>query len=123
MSYRQGPRHLSISNKPEVASKQTAENSRDSRDAFDGKVSGYLRKVERYAALGATTTKIALAPTSSIRPQAIVLVHAQMTFDPGSDIGAVGRLNFYQTATDLGVYEPSGLVANELYDLTFLVLE
>ena len=116
-------RHLSISPDAAVAATQNAENARDGRATLEGKVSGHLRTLNRYSAIGATTAKIPLAATSSVRPKAVVLVNAQLSDDPGSDIGVTGRPNFYHDSFGLGVYEPSGLVANTPYDLTFLILE
>lgn len=115
-------RHTSISLDPKVAATQNAENARDVNQSLAGKVSGYLQSVTRYAAIGATTARIPLV-SKGRRPAAVMLAQAQRSNDPGSDLGALGRCNFYQSALELGVYEPSGLVADTLYDLTFLILE
>jgi hypothetical protein len=115
-------RYSSISQDPAAAAQQGGANARDANLAFDEKVSGRLVKVERYAAWGDTTKKIYLRPGAR-RPEAVLLVRAYATFDPGTDITVTSRPNFYHDAIGIGVYEPSGLVADTQYNLTFLLLE
>lgn len=101
------------------------ENARVTNQALAERVVGHYVVIDRYAATGATTTKINLAyqgaPGSS--PVAVLLIRAYETNDPGKDLSVATRLNFVREATTLRVFEPSGLSANTLYQLTFLVLE
>lgn len=109
---------------PELHSlaEQCGENARDANAALAARVTGSIKTVAQYRAVGATTTKIPLsAPT--LPPSAVVLVRAALTSDRGADVPAAARLNFYFEGGSLGVFEPGGLVAASLYDLTFLILE
>jgi hypothetical protein len=108
---------------PEALARKASENARDSSDVSLSKISGYFAEVPRYAAIGSTTARIVLEQQGTIRPRAVILVHARATSDPGGDLGAIGRLNFYHDSKGVGVYEPDGLVADTKYDLTFLILE
>lgn len=116
-------RHSSILGKGKAAAQQNAENARDANIALAERVKGYLITVPGYAATGVTTNRIYLQSAPGKRVKGVVLANARATFDKGSDVGAVGRPNFYHDDRGIGVYEPSGLTANTQYDLTFLVLE
>lgn len=97
------------------------ENFSDVQAALGERVTGRLVTISPYVATGATTTRIFLGRQRA--PRAVLLVRAFASKDPGSDLAVSPRLNFQQTTEGLGVYEPSGLVANTSYDLTFLVME
>lgn len=116
-------RHVSITPGKQATAQQAAENARDANIALAERVRGYLVTVLGYAATGATTNRIYLTSTPGRRVKGVLLANARATFDKGSDLGAVGRPNFYHDDKGIGVYEPSGLTANTQYDLTFLVLE
>jgi hypothetical protein len=117
-------RHVSFSEDPLQAAKQAAENARDANVLFPRKLDGYLVRIPRYAARATTGAKIQFEQAlGTKRPSAVVLVRVCETNDPGGDLAAVGRPNFYHDAKGIGVYEPSGLTADTKYDLTFLVLE
>ena len=115
-------RHQSISDDPQESARQNGENARDVNQILLGKISGRTALVRRYAAIGSTTAQITLVPGDA-RPTAVMLARASLSNSPGDDIGAVGRCNFYHDASGVGVYEPSGLTANTMYDLLFLILE
>jgi hypothetical protein len=92
--------------------------------ALSERVVGQRLTVPRYAATGATTTKMTLGITSppGSTPWAVILVRAQEASDPGKDLSVSTRLNFGREGQTLYVYEPSGLSANTMYDLGFLVI-
>jgi len=115
-------RHVSISKDPDTAAHQNGENARDTNQILLSKLNGRIALVRRYAAKGSTAAKINLVQTGE-RPIAVMLARASLSNSPGDDIAAVGRSNFYHDSLGLGVYEPSGLAANTLYDLLFLILE
>lgn len=106
---------------PEMA-KRLGEMVRDLNLALKRRIPGYTKVVQRYAATGSTATKIPL--TASDRPPVMVLLgRAVKVIDPSAVVAAVSTPNFYFENSAIGVFEPSGLVANTLYDLTFLVIE
>lgn len=107
---------------PAVLAEQCGENARDANAALDARVRGYLKPVLQYRATGATTTQIPLTAASA-PPAGVLLVRAALTSDRGADVPASSRLNFYFEKNAIGVFEPGGLVADSLYDLTFLILE
>lgn len=116
-------RHVSFGQEPAVIAQQAGENARDAFRALDERVAGNLRVIARYAAVGATTARIFLPQTTTVRPRAVVLARAYATNDPGTGLVLTPVLNFYHDSRGIGVYEPSGLVANTMYNLTFLILE
>ncbi len=116
------PRYTQFSERWEDARPQLAENVRDTHQALEERVTGRLVTIRRYPASGATTNKIPLGAMSPA-PAAVLLVRAYASDNAGADLGATARLNFYLDASGVGVFEPSGLTASVLYDLTFLVLE
>jgi len=78
--------------------------------------------LERYAAVGSTAAKIPIA--ASKLPTAVLLVDARPYFDMGASLTLTPNFSFVwdsgsQTAQ---VYEPSGLTANTVYQLTYLVI-
>lgn len=102
--------------------KRLGEFARDANFALQGRVLGYTKRVERYAATGSTATKIPL--TSSTRPPAMVILgRVEKVDDPAAVVAATSSANFYFAQNAIGVYEPAGLTANTYYNLTFLVVE
>lgn len=95
--------------------------------ALGERVVGHRATVTRYAATGATTSKITIGSVSppGSTPWAVMLVRVHETSDPGKDLPVTGRLNFAWDGASktLYVYEPQGLTTNTLYDMSFLVLE
>lgn len=93
--------------------------------ALDERLVGHRISVTRYAATGATNTRMPLGSVSppGSAPWAVLLVRARETNSPGADLPVSTRTNFTQSADTLYIYEPQGLVENTFYDLEFLVLE
>lgn len=93
--------------------------------ALGERLTAHRQSVERYAATGATTTKIPLGSRSpkGSTPWAVILVRARETSDPAKDLSVTPRLNYAQEGDTLFVYEPAGLSTNTFYDLDFVVLE
>lgn len=93
--------------------------------ALNERVVGHRISVARYAATGATTTKMTLGSVSppGSTPWAVILVRVFESNNPGMDLPVITRLNFSQTGDTLYIFEPQGLVQNTFYDLDFLVLE
>ncbi len=115
-------RHLSLALDWLSARTQIGEDLRDIDEALGARVTGRLITIAGYVATGATTARIPLgANTKSGR--AAVLVRATLSRDVTADIAVSSRLNFVQSAAGLSIYEPSGLLANTPYDLTFLVMD
>lgn len=108
---------------PEGLSAQLSENALDTNQALRERIVGRRVAVSAYSATGATTTAVTLRAQGIVQPFAVMLVRAYPTSDPGADVAITGRVNFRQQGETLFVFEPAGLVANTLYDLTFLVLE
>lgn len=103
---------------------QLQSNAAATTTALSECVVGRVARVSGYAGTGSTTTKINLPARAGYTAYAVMLVRAYLSSDPGTDIAITARLNFAQpNGTTLAVYEPSGLVSNQLYDLTFLVFE
>ncbi len=100
-------------------------NFQAANTALNERVVGHRITVTRYAATGATTTKMTLGSVSppGSTPWAVILVRARETANPGSDLTVFTRTNFTQSGDILNIYEPQGLVQNTFYDLDFLVLE
>jgi hypothetical protein len=96
--------------------------------ALGERLVGQRLSVNGYAATGSTTTKVTLgtiSPPGSV-PWAVLLVRAQESRNPASDLPVTTRVNFSTSGTadnlTVYVYEPTGLVANTQYDLSFLVI-
>jgi hypothetical protein len=111
-----------FSRDPAALAEQCGENARDTNEALDRKVTGYLKTVARYSATGDTETRLAIA-VGSRPPFAIILARANETLNPSAPVACTPTLNFYFVRGEYGVFEPDGLTADTLYDLTFLVLE
>lgn len=115
---------LTVSNNGDELRTQLQANMTAINDALSIRLIARVVPVERYSATGATTTKIKLPTRRYFTAYAVLLVKASLTGDPGADLAVTGRPNFTQPdGSTLLVCEPSGLTANNLYDLTFLVLE
>lgn len=117
-----GPRHTTLSPDPETLAAQASENARDTNEALGRKVSGYVKAVGAYSAVGATTATIPIVAATQ-PPQAVLLVRAAAHYSPSVAISVTASLDWYYVNGQIGVYEPSGLTANTSYDLTFLILE
>ena len=115
-------RHTQLANDWKDARTQLHEDLRDVDQALSERVIGRMVTIAAYTATGATTTRIQLGRGTD-RAVAAILVRVALTHDAAADVSVSPRLNFYETADGLGVYEPSGLTAYTQYDLTFLVLE
>lgn len=103
---------------------QLQQNANATVDALNERVVARVAQVTRYAATGATTTKIPVPARNGYTAYAVMLVKVSATNDPGTDIPATGRLNFTQpNASTLNVFEPADLTSNVLYDLTYLIFE
>jgi hypothetical protein len=113
-------RHVSISPDPKAASQQLGENARDANRALVFAISGYYREVRGYGAVGTSDARISIPGGNAT---AVLCVRVHESGDPGGNVQVPAALNFGVTHGALSVCEPSGLVANTLYDLTFLVLE
>jgi hypothetical protein len=118
-----GPRHTTIDSKPDAAALQNGENARDTRLALAGRVAGYFASVERYTATGSAATKMRIG--AGDRPRAIIPVRVAPVYDEAGSLAVSGNGNFVwdSTTQSIDVYEPSGLTANVVYTLDFLVLE
>lgn len=115
-------RYTSFPRAIEALAETLGEMVRDLNLALRRRVLGYTKTVERYSATGSTATQIPL--TASDRPpEGVVLIRAVQVDNAGVPIAAVPVLNFYFADGAIGVFEPSGLTANTVYNLTFLVVE
>lgn len=99
----------------------SAENARDANAALAERLVSFVATIE-YAARGSTTEHIPVQCAS--RPSGVLLLNAYLKSSPGDDLGSVGRCNFvWDAATSSArVFEPSGLTANSVYVLSFLVV-
>lgn len=115
-------RYLTLDALWTTARTQLSETLRDVEAALDKRVASRLVTIAGYLATGATTTRLPLgADTKTAR--AALLVRASLSREPSTDVAVTPRLNFVMDPGGLQVFEPAGLVANQAYDLTFLVLE
>jgi hypothetical protein len=95
---------------------------RDVRDALGEKLEARTVVVESYTAVGSTSAKI---PIQANRfPVAVPLIDARSFFDQGGPLTLTPNFAFvWDSRTKTAqVYEPSGLVANTVYRLTYLVI-
>jgi hypothetical protein len=116
-------RHVSVSEDPKVAAEQNAENARDANTAIALKINGYYVDVRHYAARGVTTSTIPLLAKYDRKPRAVLLVNGYPTYDPSLSLNASTFRCFSYANGSINVFEPSGLTADTMYNLTFLVLE
>lgn len=113
-------RHTSISADSNAAAQQLGENARDANRALTFGLSGYYAEVRGYAAIGSSDARISLSGSTA---KAVLCVLARETHNPVANVQLPAALNFAVIGGSLSVFEPAGLTTNELYDLTFLVLE
>jgi len=99
-----------------------SEEMRDVLDALAEKLGARIVVVQPYTAVGTTTARISLSADKL--PLAVALVGARLYFDLSSPITVTPTLNFVWDAGSktAQVYEPSGLVSNTVYQLTYLVI-
>jgi hypothetical protein len=118
-----GPRHTAIRADGAVSARQNAENARDLRDAFAAVPQQWTAVVEQYTAVGATSAKIPILATRL--PAGVQLIRAAKYYEQGEPLPLTPNFNFVwdSTTNTLGVFEPSGLTADTVYTLTFLVTE
>ena len=118
-----GPRHVSISRDPIVAADQNSENARDTLDALSRRLRQRYVRVEQYTAVGSTSAKVPLG--ASERPVAVQLVYAAAAADSNAPLGVTGNANFSwdSASQSINAFEPTGLTANAIYTLVFVVME
>jgi hypothetical protein len=120
-----GPRHVSFSGDAKIDALLSAENARDTLEAFDARPPWRFVFVEQYTAAGSTSAKIPLGAVD--RPIAVELVRAAIYSDQAVPLSAVGNANFLWDATTtpgtVNAYEPTGLTANTVYTLVFRISE
>lgn len=118
-----GPIHTTIDADPKAAARQNGENARATRAALATKLTGYFTRIERYTAVGSASTKIRLG--AGDRPSAVLLAQAAPVSDAAGALAVTPSNNFAWDATTqaIDVYEPTGLTANTVYTLLFLILE
>jgi hypothetical protein len=117
------PRHSTISANPRDAAQQNSENARDTTEALGAKLTARMVTVERYTAVGNITARIPIG--SSSRPLAVVLARAAAVYAQDATLAAYGTPNFVWEATTRSVnaFEPSGLVAGTVYQLSYILVE
>ena len=115
-------RHTSFSGDARDDALRSAENARDTNVALGERVLGFVYVPFDYAAQ-ADTTKVIGIPCVR-RPAGVLLLNAFLGTSPAEDLGAVARCNFVWDAVNsvAQVFEPSGLTADSVYSLTFLVV-
>ncbi|HYC44476.1 MAG TPA: hypothetical protein VED01_03230 [Burkholderiales bacterium] len=98
------------------------EEQRDVREALEQKLEARPVVIERYTAVGSTSAKIPLAARRF--PVAVVLIDARAFFDQGAPLTLTPNYSFVwdSVSKTAQVYEPSGLVANTVYRLAYLVI-
>lgn len=118
-----GPRHTAIRSDAAVSARQNAENARDLRDDLEALPKQRLVKVEQYTAVGSTSAKVPLFAAKM--PAGVQLIRAAKYYEHGETLTLTPNFNFAwdSTTQTLGVFEPSGLTADTVYTLTFLVTE
>lgn len=117
------PRHTAIRADVAMSARQNAENARDLRDAIGSRPTQRVATVEPYMAVGSTSAKIPIF--GSKLPAGVQLIQAAPYYDRGATLPLTPNHNFvWDSASEtIGAFEPSGLVANTFYTLTFLVTE
>jgi len=116
-------RHTSIMlDDQHTAEEQLGENARDTNAALAECIRGSKLLVSGYAAVGASSAKLKLSLRSTM-PSGLLLMRCVKTYDEGSVVTVTQGLQFYIENGLLTTFEPSGLTADTLYDLTFLILE
>jgi hypothetical protein len=114
-------RHTNFTGEPKADAALAAENARDANAALAERVTASTVALA-YTASGATTATIPIRCAS--RPTGVILLNAYLGTSPADDLGAVSRCNFRWdgASSSAYVFEPSGLTANSVYVLTFLVV-
>lgn len=118
-----GPRHTAIRSDASVSARQNAENARDLRDEISAMPRQRTVYVDQYMAVGSTSAKVPIYGAKS--PAGVQLIRAAKYFEQGEPLTLTPNYNFVwdSTTQTIGVFEPSGLTANVIYTLTFLVTE
>lgn len=118
-----GPRHSTISPDSASAAMQNGENSRDVTEALGAKLNARIVTVDRYTAVGSITAKIPLAASDS--PLGVQLLTCREVYGGAAAVAALNTPNFDWQATTraVNVFEPGGLVANTVYQLSFILYE
>lgn len=95
---------------------------RDVGEALSFKLEARTVEVAHYTAVGSTSARLPLS--ASNRPIAVVLVDARSYFDQGAPLTLTPNFSFVWDAASktAQVFEPSGLTANTVYRLTYLVI-
>ena len=116
-------RHTSIRKDSATSARQNAENARDVRDALSRRPTQGVVVVETYTAVGSAAGKVPVPATKP--PAGVQLLRAEKYFERGGSVPATGNANFVwdSASKTAGVFEPTGLTANTVYTLTFLVTE
>ncbi len=100
-----------------------SENARATQEALTFRPAVRQVTVERYTAVGSTSTRIRIG--SGARPWAVQLVRVCEAAAEDSAVIVTDSRNFVwdSTTSSLDVFEPDGLSANVVYKLQFLVIE
>lgn len=117
------PRHTQIRSDSATAAVQNSENARDIRLELGRRPPQRFVTVEPYTAVGSTDAKVRLGATK--RPVCVELARAAKYYAQGDSLAAVGNANFAwdSTSNSVDVFEPTGLVADTVYTLTFRITE
>jgi hypothetical protein len=115
-------RYTSFPGDPAQLAVRLGEFARDSNNALERRVLGRTKVVQRYAATGSTSTKIALTSLDT-PPLGVTLIRAELVTDASTPVLATPTLGFTFANNTINVFEPSGLTANTVYNLTFLIVE
>jgi hypothetical protein len=120
-----GPRHTTALADPKASALQHSENARDTLQALTTKLTAHWALVERYTAAGDPMAKIAVG--IGALPVAVVLVNVTPVHTKIGQVAprVTGSLGFLWDAPTqtISVYEPAGLIAGDVYALTYLVGE
>jgi hypothetical protein len=100
-----------------------SENARATQEALMFRPATRQVTVDRYTAVGSTTTRIRIG--AGARPWAVQLVRVCESAAEDSAVIVTDSRNFVwdSTTQSLDVFEPDGLTANTVYKLQFLVIE
>lgn len=118
-----GPRHTTIDADPRSAALQNGENARDTLEALSFRPIQRAVTVPRYTAAGSTSTRIRIG--AGERPLFVQLARACLAGAEDAALPAYGTPNFVweSTTKSIDVFEPTGLTANSVYLLQFLITE
>lgn len=90
---------------------------------MDERVVGRVETIPKYTATGDPTTRITIPARQKKKAFAVMLVRAHPAQDPSADLPIAGHISFTQNVQGISTPEPSGLVAGDVYSLTYLILE